>query len=201
MKHRSFDTKTFLTRATIATLAALVAAQIVTTAANPDSAQEARLKGLADEEAKVRQTIAGLQPTDTAAGALTKATAEADKPLLDAALAARKQAVEAGNAFLASLNPSADAIEIEVKRDGWIRILNELELANLALTLANDRTRMAVGAGPNQAAAAVKMPDLVRCDEERLAARKALLEANLRLRIAERDRSAAVKEFHALREP
>jgi hypothetical protein len=187
-------------------LVALLTAQVifhsVATAADPDPARAARLNALAAEQASVRQTIAGLQPADAALESLTKATAAADKPLLDAALAARKKAAETGNAFLALLVPETYPREIDVRGDDWIRIRNELELANLALTLANERNRMAIGRGAERAAAAVRMPEIVKCDEERLAARKALLEANLQLRIAERDRRAAGEEFEkALRTP
>jgi len=186
----------------VALLTAQVVSHSVATAADPDPARAARLNALAPDQASVRHTIAGLQPAEAALESLTKATAAADKPLLDAALAARKKAAEAGNAFLALLVPETDPVEMEVKRDGWIRIQNELELANLALTLANDRNRMAIGRGAEQAAAAVKMPEIVKRDEERLAARKALLEANLQLRIAERNRRSAGGEFEkALRTP
>jgi hypothetical protein len=187
-------------------LVALLTAQVifhsVATAADPDPARAARLNALAADQASVRQTIAGLQPADAALESLTKATAEADKPLLDAALAARKKAVEAGNAYLARLVPETDPLEIDVRGDEWIRIRNELELANLALTLANERNRMAISRGAEQAAAAVRMPDVVSRDEERLAARKALLQANLQLRIAERNRRSAGREFEeSLRTP
>ena len=187
-------------------LVALLTAQVnihsVATAADPDPARAARLKALAADQASVRQTIAGLQPADAALESLTKATADADKPLLDAAIAARKKAVEAGNAYLARLVPETDPVEIEVQRDGWIRIQNELELANLALTLANERNRIAISKGAEKAAAAVKMPDVVNRDEELLAARKALLEANLQLRIVERKRRVVGGEFQeALRAP
>jgi hypothetical protein len=187
-------------------LVALLVAQVifhsVATAADPDPARAARLNALAADQASVRQTIAGLQPADAALESLTKATAAADKPLLDASIAARKKAAEAGNAFLVLLVPETNPVEIEVQRDGWIRIQNELELANLAHTLANERNRMAIGRGAEQAAAAVRIPDIVKRDDERLAARKALLEANLQLRIAERNRRCAGGEFEkALRTP
>lgn len=186
----------------LATIAALIAllVQVVATAADP--ARAARLNALAVDQANVRQTIAGLQPTDAALDSLAKKTADADKPLLDAALAARKKAVEAGGAYLALLVPETDPTEIGVHGDQWIRIQNELELANFALALAHARTEMAAKKGAEQGAAAVKMPDVVQRDEERLAARKALLEANLQLRVAERKRRAAGREFEeSLRKP
>jgi len=186
----------------VALLTAQVIFHFVATAADPNPARAARLNALAADQASVRQTIAGLQPADAAVESLTKATAAADKPLLDAAIAARKKAAEAGNAFLARLVPETDPLEIEVQLDEWIRIRNELELANLAVTFANERNRMAISRGAEQAAAAVRMPDIVKRDEERLAARKALLEANLQLRIAERNRRSAGGEFEkALRTP
>jgi len=186
----------------VALLTAQVIFHFVATAADPNPARAARLNALAADQASVRQTIAGLQPADAAVESLTKATAAADKPLLDAAIAARKKAAEAGNAFLARLVPETDPLEIEVQLDEWIRIRNELELANLAVTFANERNRMAISRGAEQAAAAVRMSDIVKRDEERLAARKALLEANLQLRIAERNRRSAGGEFEkALRTP
>jgi hypothetical protein len=191
---------------TVAALAVLftapIAAQPVANAADSDPARAAREKALAADQASVRQTIAALQPADAAVEALTKATADADKPLLDAAIAARKKAVEAGNAYLARLIPETDPVEIDVRGDEWIRFRNELELANLAVTFANERNRMAIGRGAEQSAAAVMMPDVVRRDEERLAARKALLDANLQLRVAERNRRSAGREFEeSLRTP
>jgi hypothetical protein len=177
-------------------------AHSIATAADPDPARAAREKALAADQASVRQTIAGLQPTDATLEALAKATAEADKPLFDAALAARKRAVDAGNAFLARLVPETDDPAIERERDGWIRIQNDLELANLALAFANERNRMAIARGAERAAAAGAMPDVVSRDEARLAARRALLEANLRLRIAERERRVAGRSFEeSLRNP
>jgi hypothetical protein len=190
----------------LATIAALVAllVQGVATAAdpNPDPARAARLKALAADQENMRQTIAGLQPTDAALDSISKKTAETDKPLLAAALAARKKAIEAGNAHLALLVPETDPVEIEVRGDEWVRSQNELELATLALALAHDRTAIAARKGTEQAAAAVRMSDVLKRDEGRLAARKALLEANLRLRIAERKRRVAEREFEeALRKP
>jgi hypothetical protein len=189
---------------TITALAALgavvLAAQVV--AADSDPARAAREKALAVDQANLRQTIAGLQPADAALETLAKATAEADKPLLDAAIEARKKAVEAGNAYLAVLVPETDAGEIDVRGDAWLRSQNDLELANLTLAFANERNRMAIARGSEQAAAAVKMPDIIRRDAERLAARKALLEATLRLRVAERNRRTAGREFEeSLRTP
>jgi hypothetical protein len=202
--HQKFDAPPpGLASAALAVLVAIaLTAQAVATAADPDPAREARAKALAPGQAALRQAIAGLQPTDAAIEAVTKATAEADKPLLDAALAARKKAVEAGHAYLALLVPETDPLEIDARGDDWIRIRNELELTNLALTFANERNAMASRKGAERAAAAVKMPDVVKRDEARLAARKALLEANLQLRVAERKRRAVGGEFEkTLRAP
>ena len=61
---------------------------------------------------------------------------------------------------------------------------------------------MAIARGADRAAAAGAMPDVVSRDEARLAARRALLEANLRLRIAERERRVAGRSFEeSLRNP
>jgi hypothetical protein len=202
--HQKFDAPPpGLASAALAVLVAIaLTAQVVATAADPVPAREARAKALVAEQAALRQTIAGLQPTDAALESLTKATAEADMPLLDAALAARKKAVEAGHAYLALLVPETDPLEIDARGDDWIRIRNELELTNLALTFANERNAMAIRKGAERAAAEVKMPDVVKRDEARLAARKALLEANLHLRVAERKRRAVGGEFEkALRAP
>lgn len=195
-------------RANIAALAAVVLPLFavlngtVALAADPDPARAARVKALAADEASLRLAIASIQTADAALEAVAKKTAEADKPLLEAALEARKKALEAGNAYLASLAPETDPVEIEARGDAWVRAQNALELANLALAYANERTRMAIARGAEQAAAAAKMPDVVRRDNERLAARKALLEANVQLRIAERRRRAAGLAFEeALRNP
>jgi hypothetical protein len=179
----------------IAVYVALLAAHGVVAGADPEAVRSARLKALAADQANVRQTIAALRPDDTALDSLAKATAAPDKPLLDAALAARQKAVEAGNAYLARLVPETDPVEIELQGDQWIRVQNALELANLALTFANERNRLAIARGAEREASATKMPDLVKRDNERLAARKSLLEANLQLRIAERKRRAAEREF------
>lgn len=195
-------------RANIAALAAVVLPLFavlngtVALAADPDPARAAWLKALAADEVSLRQAIASIQTADAALEAVAKKTAEADKPLLEAALEARKKALEAGKAYLASLVPKTDPVEIEARGDAWVRAQNALELANLALAYANERTRMAIARGAEQAAAAAKMPDVVRRDNERLAARKALLEANVQLRIAERRRRAAGLAFEeALRNP
>ncbi len=195
-------------RANIAALAAVVLPLFavlngtVALAADPDPARAARVKALTADEASLRLAIASIQTADAALEAVAKKTAEADKPLLEAALEARKKALEAGNAYLASLVPETDPVEIEARGDAWVRAQNALELANLALAYANERTRMAIARGAEQAAAAAKMPDVVRRDNERLTARKALLEANVQLRIAERRRRAAGLAFEeALRNP
>lgn len=171
-------------------------------AADPDPARAARLQALAADQASVRQTIAGLQPAAAALEALVKKTAEADRPLLDAAVAARKNAVEVGTAYLALLVPETDPDDIEVVSDRWVESQNELELANLAVAYAHARADMATRKGPEQAAAAVKMQDVLERDNARLAARKALLAANLRLRIVERHRRVAGRTFaEVLSEP
>lgn len=190
------------TTISLAALAAILVARAAATAADPDPARVARERALAADQAAVRLAIAALRPADTALESLAKATAESDKPLLDAAIATRTRAVAAGNAYLALLVPETDPAEIERCGDEWIRVQNELELANLALAFANERQRLAVARGAEQAAAAVAMPEIVRRDDERLAARRALLEANLRLRIAERARRVAGRDFEEiLRQP
>ncbi len=200
----------YLGHANIAALAAFVLPLFaaptgnVALAAEPEAepTRAARAKALADDEANLRQAIASLEPSDAALEAITKKTAEADKPLLTAALEARKKAREAGTAYLAVLVPETAPSEIDARGDFWVKAQNALELANLALSFANERSRLAAARGAEQAAAAVKMPNIAKCDEERLASRKALQEANLRLRIAERGRRVAGRELEeALRNP
>jgi hypothetical protein len=150
---------------------------------------------VAVERLNVRQALAGLQPADAVIESLTKATSEADRPLLDALLAARKKAIDAGTALHAAIVPEADFTEIEVQRDEWIRAQNDLQLASLRLGFANDRAQLAASTGADRPAAAAKLAEVAARDEERLAAHEAVLAATLQARLADRSRSTAARAY------
>jgi hypothetical protein len=157
---------------------------------------------LANEQANVRQTVSNFRPQEgPTLDNLRKATQEANRPLLDALLAAKTSAVEAGATFYAVLTSDTNPVNIEAARDLFIQAQNELEVANLALQSANARAAMASKPGADQAAAAAKLAEIEMFDREWLTAKKAALAAMLQLRALERSRSVAASEFETLRTP
>ena len=156
---------------------------------------------LANEQVEVRQRVFNFQPNDAAIESLTKSTPEANKPLLDALLAAKNKAVDSAATFYAVLTPETNSDDIEVARDIWTQSIHELELAKMAFDFANDRARMGAQKGAEEIVAAAKLAEIMTTDDEQLAARKAAQATALQLRALDRKRRAAVKEFEALRNP
>jgi hypothetical protein len=146
------------------------------------------------ERLNIRQALAGLQPA-AALETLTKATPDANKPLLDALLAARQKALAAGAAVHDAIAPEADPLAIELQRDEWILAQNDLALATRALNAANERARLAALPGADRPAAAEKLAEIAARDEEVLAAHAAMLAATLEARMADRHRAAAVAAY------
>jgi len=180
--------------ATLETLATAVAIgvsqeQAIETA-NAALGQLQKRQTAAVERLNVRQAVAGLQPA-AAIQAFTKATPEANKPLLDALLAAKQKAIAAGDAVHDAITPEADPLEIEMQRDEWIRAQNDVALATQALKDANERARLAALPGADRPAAAAKMAEIAVRDGEVLAAHEAVLAATLEARLADRNRTAA----------
>jgi|688.fasta_scaffold07636_11 hypothetical protein len=147
------------------------------------------------ERLNVRQAVAGLHPAAAVLETLMKATPEANKPLLDALLAARQKALAAGAAVHDAIAPEADPLVIEVRRDDWIRAQNDLTLATRALNAANERARLATLPGADRPAAAAKLAEIAARDGEVLAAHAAVLAATLEARLADRSRAAAGKAY------
>ena len=153
---------------------------------------------LANEQLGVRQRVFAFSPNNAAIESLTKSTPEANKPLLDAQLAAINKAVDSAAIFYAVLTPEANSDDIEVARDLWTQSINELDLAKMAFEWANDRARMGARKGADEIAAAAKLAEIMTTDDEQLAARKAAQATALQIRALERKRRAAFFEFEAL---
>jgi hypothetical protein len=149
------------------------------------------------ERLNIRQGVAGLQPAAAALETLTKATPDVNKPLLDALLSARQKAIAAGAAVHDAIAPEADPLGIELQRDEWIRVQNDLALATRALNAANERARLATLPGADRPAAAEKLAEIAARDQEVLAAHAAVLAATLEGRIADRHRTAAGAAYAA----
>jgi hypothetical protein len=149
----------------------------------------------AAERLNVRQAVASLQPAAAAIESLTKATPEANTPLLDALLTAREKAVAAGVALHDVITPEAAPLAIEARRDEWMRAQNDMALATRALNDANERARLADRPGADRPAAAAKLAEIAVRDGEVLAAHAAVLAATLEARLADRSRAAAGKAY------
>jgi hypothetical protein len=147
------------------------------------------------ERLTMRQAVAGLQPGAAAIEALTKTTPEANRPLLDALLTAKEKAVGTGAAVHDALTPEADLLDIELRRDEWIRAQNDLVLASRRLNAANERTRLAALPSADRPAAAAKLAEIAAHDEEVRAAHAAVLAATLDARLVDRSRTAAGKAY------
>ena len=147
------------------------------------------------ERLNVRQAVASLPPAAAGLEALRKATPEANKPLLEALLAARLKALKAGAAVHDAITPEADPLEIELRRDDWIRAQNDLALATRALTDANERSRLAALPGADRPAAAAKLAEIAARDKEVLAAHAVALATTLGTRVADRNRAAAARTY------
>jgi hypothetical protein len=159
--------------------------------------QSERRQTAAVERLGVRQAVARLQPAAATIDSLAGATADTNKPLLDALLAARTQALAAGAALHDAITPEADSLEIELRRDEWIRGQNDLALATRSLQDTNERARLAALPGADRPAAVAKLAEIVARDQEVLAAQAAVLAATMEARLADRHRTAAAKAYAA----
>ena len=156
----------------------------------------------ASERFNVRQTQSNLAPGEKQLESLRGITPAANKPLLEAVVAARKKALSAGDLFVAAVTPEASWASVEAARDVYQQALDELELATRALTLANGRAGLAARPGASDAAIAAKIADLAKTDDAMLAATKAAREQMIQARSLERKRRAAFKELEtALSKP
>lgn len=149
---------------------------------------------------EVRIDQAGIQAAQGKMEKLTAGTPPENKALLDALVAARQKKLDAGNAFVAAITPDSSRDDTEIARDPWIQANDELVVADTALNWANERAKMASGKGAADPAVAAKLAEIAKIDEENLAARKASKAANLQVRILDRKRAAAMKEFDTLRQ-
>jgi len=153
---------------------------------------------LANEQLGTRERVFNFQPNDAAIESLTKSTPEANKPLLDAQLAAINKAVDSAATFYAVLTPEANSDDIEVARDLWTQSINELDLAKMALEFANDRAWMGARKRKADIAAAAQPAETMTTDDEKLANRKAAQAIGLQFRALDRKRKAAFREVEAL---
>ena len=148
---------------------------------------------IAQERVEARQTQAAIPSKES----FTVAS-ETDKGLLETALTARQNAITAGNTFVAAIIPEASQSVIEIARDAWLQSQDDLAMARRALTLANERAKMATRPGAADPAAAAKLTELAKIDEDIVAAAKAAKAQTLQGRILERKRAETLQEFEKL---
>lgn len=145
----------------------------------------------ASERTEVQRILSTINPNEKVAAG------EAEKALLDAYLAARQKVVSDGNMFLAKITPEAAQADIEVARDTWIQCQNDLWLTRWALDRANDRARCAARKEAADPTAAAKLAEIASIDDEYFAAQKDAKAQSLKVRVLERKRAAAQREFDA----
>jgi hypothetical protein len=146
---------------------------------------------------KIRQSQAQLTVSDQQLAGLQKSTAPANKPLLEAMLAAKAKTVTAGHTFANAITADATRDSIEVARDAWLQAIDESDLAARAFDLAQIRAQLAARPGGTAADAVAKLAEMEKADNALLAALKASKEATLALRLAERKHNTLFREADA----
>lgn len=158
-----------------------------------DTAKDATARGW--DRLNVRQNQFAVAANSQQVEFFKQSTPDANKPLLDALIAARQKFQTTSEALYAAITPEAAWSDIELARDAYLQSLDEIDVTGRALMLANVRARYATRPGAD--AVTGKLAELTKVDEAVLAASKAAKDQTLQLRILERKRAGLIKDIDA----
>ncbi len=163
------------------------------TTANADYAKANLLYNQAQDRFNLRNQLAFLQPSESQLTQWKANPNETLKPLVAAAVDAKKKVTDNGNALLAAIKPEATPADLDTARDAFQQSQDELDLANRTVNYAINRQQLSQRAGTN-ADVIAKVEALAKADADYLAALKLAKEQAFKARLLERKRNAANTE-------